>query len=635
MASGADAAARAAALAAAASWGGGEPETMTKEVATVGGQARERQRGACGARVGNRGGGNRGRDGLAKNHERRRLPGVARRRPESTCVAYSSRFCSHPYSRPPAPPTQAIPDDLKTRIASVVKSIVPGGAGGAGGGALGNQAPIADRPPTPPRPGTRLGPDPLGNVAARKARAAALHSRVEQCVNMVRTGRLPIAASKRLRSPSPPPVYDPDSGARLNTREERWKSRLEFEKKQSLYESWYYDPTRHNLPNGIKPPDREVQLPIPVRENPGVNFMGMVLGPRGNTQKRLELETGCRVSIRGRGSQKDGQTLPPRRADGRLPDGWEQELHVRLSADSWIAIDRCKTIVEPLLTAVPEDMNIHKRDQLSQLARLNGTYTASTELFADTKDTMSLVATDARASAAVARAAGKFVLPTAIQARVDAQYARDVARHTGADPGAGEAEYSAFLKELGGEAIAGRKDVHYRIVGANGEKEGEVATTAPLSSGAAPPTLGQGGVGKPRLPQPGGRAQRGYDGYVQPGPPPGVAPAPPPPPGAFAPPPPGAFRPGPGGGSGWGAPPPPPWGAAPPPPPAWGAVPTPPPWEGPAPPPGYLPMGMPPPPPPGTAPPPPPPAESAPPPPPPPDDEAPPPPPPDEDDVSA
>lgn len=35
------------------------------------------------------------------------------------------------------------------------------------------------------------------------------------------------------------------------------------------------------------------------------NFVGRLLGPRGNSLKRVEATTGCRVYIRGKGSIKD------------------------------------------------------------------------------------------------------------------------------------------------------------------------------------------------------------------------------------------------------------------------------------------------------------------------------------------
>ena len=42
-------------------------------------------------------------------------------------------------------------------------------------------------------------------------------------------------------------------------------------------------------------------LPILVQ----FNFIGRLLGPRGNSLKRIESSTGCRVFIRGKGSIKD------------------------------------------------------------------------------------------------------------------------------------------------------------------------------------------------------------------------------------------------------------------------------------------------------------------------------------------
>lgn len=44
---------------------------------------------------------------------------------------------------------------------------------------------------------------------------------------------------------------------------------------------------------------------VPVESHPEYNFVGRILGPRGMTAKQLELETGCKIKIRGRGSMRD------------------------------------------------------------------------------------------------------------------------------------------------------------------------------------------------------------------------------------------------------------------------------------------------------------------------------------------
>ena len=43
---------------------------------------------------------------------------------------------------------------------------------------------------------------------------------------------------------------------------------------------------------------------IPVERAPGFNFIGRLLGPRGNTLKEMQAESGCRMTIRGTGSVK-------------------------------------------------------------------------------------------------------------------------------------------------------------------------------------------------------------------------------------------------------------------------------------------------------------------------------------------
>ncbi|KAF8397086.1 hypothetical protein HHK36_015993 [Tetracentron sinense] len=50
---------------------------------------------------------------------------------------------------------------------------------------------------------------------------------------------------------------------------------------------------------------RILRLEIPVDGYPNFNFVGRLLGPRGNSLKRVEVSTGCRVYIRGKGSIKD------------------------------------------------------------------------------------------------------------------------------------------------------------------------------------------------------------------------------------------------------------------------------------------------------------------------------------------
>ncbi|XP_033210347.1 KH domain-containing, RNA-binding, signal transduction-associated protein 3-like [Belonocnema kinseyi] len=56
-----------------------------------------------------------------------------------------------------------------------------------------------------------------------------------------------------------------------------------------------------------KPIRVAVKVLVPVREHPKFNFVGKLLGPKGNTMKRLQEETMCKMAVLGRGSMKDRQ----------------------------------------------------------------------------------------------------------------------------------------------------------------------------------------------------------------------------------------------------------------------------------------------------------------------------------------
>ena len=58
----------------------------------------------------------------------------------------------------------------------------------------------------------------------------------------------------------------------------------------------------HNYYGG----EHEEKVYIPERNYPNINFIGLILGPQGMNQKRMQYETGCRILIKGRGSSKQG-----------------------------------------------------------------------------------------------------------------------------------------------------------------------------------------------------------------------------------------------------------------------------------------------------------------------------------------
>lgn len=118
-------------------------------------------------------------------------------------------------------------------------------------------------------------------------------------------------------------------------------------------------------PADYRPPKLQKKLYIPMKEYPGYIFIGLIIGPRGHTQKRMEREKGAKIVIRGKGSVKEGRLQQKR---DLKPDPSENEdLHVLLEAETLGALDAAADMVEKLLQPVDEVLNEHKRQQLSDL----------------------------------------------------------------------------------------------------------------------------------------------------------------------------------------------------------------------------------------------------------------------------
>merc|ERR1712196_80049 len=94
-------------------------------------------------------------------------------------------------------------------------------------------------------------------------------------------------------------------------------------------------------------------------------------------------------TIRGKGAIKEGGQFR-QDSQGRLPIGWDDETHVHIAAESWDKVDAAIELVEPLLTYVEEEKNIHKRSQMLQLAKINGTVRLDT-FGGDTADQLMMI----------------------------------------------------------------------------------------------------------------------------------------------------------------------------------------------------------------------------------------------------
>ena len=204
-------------------------------------------------------------------------------------------------------------------------------------------------------------------MTAEQLDAYATHLRIKEI-----TGNLQIyhimPSSHRVRSPSPPPTYD-NMGRRTNTREARYKKKLEDERHKLIEKAIKFIPE-------YKPPvdyKRHVKLQekiyIPVNDYPEINFIGHILGPRGKDLKEIEKKTRARIFIRGKGSVKEGK------AD-RHHDN-EEDLHCLVMADAESKVNAGVSEIQGIIeiaTTTPEKQNQRKQDQLRENAIMNGTF---------------------------------------------------------------------------------------------------------------------------------------------------------------------------------------------------------------------------------------------------------------------
>lgn len=274
---------------------------------------------------------------------------------------------------------------------------------------------------------------------------------INQKLQLLQAGKYVDDREEGDRSPSPPPVYN-EMGVRVNTREQRAKEKLNKERQDIITELIKKNPN-YKPPPDYRPEKKYKRIVIPQDEYPGYNFIGLIIGPRGNTQKRMERETGAKIAIRGKGSVKEGRAKKENKPD----PSENEELHVLITAETDEALEKAAAMVEKLLVPIDEEMNDHKKQQLRELASLNGTL-RDYEVWEQYKQEQ--------------QGGDIYKLPEKVKEAADAQYIKDmVAMQTATPEEAGkmENEYKSFIQELGGDvphippelAAANRRDREY------------------------------------------------------------------------------------------------------------------------------------------------------------------------------
>ncbi|XP_063690983.1 uncharacterized protein LOC134823453 isoform X1 [Bolinopsis microptera] len=206
------------------------------------------------------------------------------------------------------------------------------------------------------------------NLTDEQQRLYLIHVKIEEINKKLKSGDF---SSEITRSPSPEPIYNSE-GKRLNTREFRIRKKLEDERQALIQEAMRLNPNFKPAGGDVPQVRHQEKVMIPVMANPNVNFMGLLIGPRGNSLKKLEEETGTKIMIRGKGSVKEGKG----RKDGLPMPGEDEDLHALISAPTeeglHNAIKRITSIINDAIQS-PDNTNELKKLQMRELALLNGT----------------------------------------------------------------------------------------------------------------------------------------------------------------------------------------------------------------------------------------------------------------------
>ena len=110
---------------------------------------------------------------------------------------------------------------------------------------------------------------PGGAMSQDQADAYALHVRIEEISQKLRIDD--VIPKDAERSPSPPPQYD-NFGKRVNTREARYRKKLEDERHKLVEEAIKIVPDYHPPTDYRRPTKTQEKVYVPVNDYPEINF---------------------------------------------------------------------------------------------------------------------------------------------------------------------------------------------------------------------------------------------------------------------------------------------------------------------------------------------------------------------------
>uniref|UniRef100_A0A7N1A9Q8 K Homology domain-containing protein n=2 Tax=Kalanchoe fedtschenkoi TaxID=63787 RepID=A0A7N1A9Q8_KALFE len=187
---------------------------------------------------------------------------------------------------------------------------------------------------------TKWGPDLTQDAFVRKGRLLAYQTRVDQIAKLI-----------GMRDPETEAGQDVDMESRdANQESSHYEiDAEELEKREIIGEILKLNPS-YKAPSDYVPLLKEAQVPLPIKDYPGYNFLGLIYGSGSDTLKRLEKETGAKIQVFGK--KKDCPEKVEITSDAKKNQDDYEELYALISADTYGKVDAAVSLVELLVTPV-------------------------------------------------------------------------------------------------------------------------------------------------------------------------------------------------------------------------------------------------------------------------------------------
>ncbi|KAJ6307238.1 hypothetical protein OIU76_017100 [Salix suchowensis] len=219
---------------------------------------------------------------------------------------------------------------------------------------------------------TKWGPDLAQDASVKRGRALAYQIRVDQIVQQLELG-IPEHGRDRDSHGSHEHEDPKSSIPQINTKNSEI---LELEKQEAIGEILILNPS-YKAPPNYKPLLKQTSVPIPVKEYPGYNFIGLIFGLRSETQKRVEKETGAKIQLHA-SKAHTGEKVEISPSDGNETQVAYEELSVLVTGDTFEKVDAAVVLIELLLTSVSGNLAAGDNANASQNQVASTPFTVST-----------------------------------------------------------------------------------------------------------------------------------------------------------------------------------------------------------------------------------------------------------------